>query len=125
MEQMGNTETEVRKRIGGINSSALKVWGMLFVLAGAISRSILQNRFLGVGSMSGQELMESMQMSENAMLAATVALLLQAMETCAVPIFAFTLVEGFCHTRDWKKYLLRLAVLGVFCEIIYNLAFGQ
>lgn len=68
---MGNTETEVRKRIGGINSSALKVWGMLFVLAGAISRSILQNRFLGVGSMSGQELMESMQMSENAMLAAT------------------------------------------------------
>ena len=125
MEQMGNTGTTEQKRAAGINASALKMWGMLFILAGVISRSILQNGFLGVGSVTGQELMEAMQASDSAMVMATAALLLQALETCAVPIFAFTLVEGFRHTKDWKKYLIRLAGLALFSEIPYNLAYGQ
>lgn len=125
---MGYTDsdkyTDVRN-LGGISSEALKIWGLLFVLAGVIGRGILQNCILRVGTISGQELLETMNLYDGAMLMATVSLLLQALETCAVPIFAFALVEGARYTADWKKYLLRLTLLAVISEIPYNLAFGR
>ena len=95
---------------------------MLFAIAGIVSRSILQNKMLGVGLRSMQELMELMQSDQTAMAIATVALILQAVETVAVPIFVFLLAEGFIHTSDWKKYFARVAGLAVLTEIPYDLA---
>ncbi|HJB07134.1 MAG TPA: conjugal transfer protein TraX [Candidatus Enterocloster faecavium] len=37
-------------------------------------------------------------------------------------IFSFLLAEGFVHTRDRKRYLLRLLLLGAVSEIPYDLA---
>lgn len=116
MERLGNT------RPSGLHSGNLRAWGMLFAIAGIISRSLLQNQMLGMGMRSMQEIMELMQTSDVAMAIATVALVLQAIETVAVPIFVFLLAEGFRHTSDWKKYLLRVAGLAVLTEIPYDLA---
>ena len=116
MERLGNT------RPSGLNTGSLRTWGMLFVIAGIISRGVLQNTILGVGENSMQELMDMMRASETAMIITTVSLVLQAMETVAVPIFVFLLFEGFQHTSDWKKYLARLAGLAVVTEIPYDLA---
>lgn len=111
-----------RNRGHGITAAGLRVWGMLFVAAGIISRCVLQNAILGLGSASATEVLTMLNESSANMVLATAALALQAAETCAVPVFALLLVEGFTHTKDWKKYLLRVAAIAVISEIPYDLA---
>lgn len=116
MERLGNT------RPSGLHAGNLRAWGMLFVVAGIVGRSILQNQMLGLGTLSAEELVQMMQSSQEAFIIATIALILQAIETVAVPIFVFLLGEGFCHTSNWKKYMLRVASMAVLAEIPYDIA---
>ena len=116
MERLGNT------RPSGLHAGNLRAWGMLFAVAGIIGRSILQNQMLGVGVLSAEDLVQMMQSSQEAFIIATIALVLQAVETVAVPIFVFLLAEGFSHTSNWKKYILRVAAMAVLTEIPYDIA---
>lgn len=106
----------------GIPGNALHTWGMLFAALGIVGKSILQNRLLMVGQVSPQTLLLAMQESGSTMFIATLALVLQALETCAVPIFAFLLVEGYRHTSGFQKYILRVLGAAVVSEVPYNLA---
>ena len=58
------------------------------------------------------------------------ATLLPAKEwlTCAgrvaFPIFAFMVVEGYFHTRNFKKYMLRMLLFAVLSEVPFDLMYG-
>ena len=58
------------------------------------------------------------------------ATLLPAREwlTCAgrvaFPIFAFMAVEGYFHTRNFKKYMLRMLLFAVLSEVPFDLMYG-
>ncbi len=115
MERLSNTTPS------GMSGDGLRTWGLVFLAAGVFSCGVLQNRLLGIGALNTQQLLAVM---EGNMLAATLALVLQAMETCAVPIFALLLVEGFQHTASFRGYFLRVLGLAVLTELPYNLAMG-
>lgn len=39
----------------------------------------------------------------------------------AFPIFAFMMVQGFCHTKNFLKYFVRVLLLAIVSEIPYNI----
>lgn len=109
----------------GLNGNALRTWGLLFLATGTIGRGIIQKQLLGVGEITAQQMLDAMSNSQGTMILVTLSLVLQALETCAAPIFALLLVEGFQHTSDFMRYLTRVLGLAVLCEIPYNLAVGS
>lgn len=108
----------------GINGNMLRTWGLVFAAAGVIGRGVIQMGMLGIGSISAGQLLAVIGASDRNMTLATISLVLQAIETCAVPIFSLLLVEGLQHTGDSKAYFLRVAKLALLAEIPYNLAMG-
>ncbi len=51
------------------------------------------------------------------------AAVLRYLGRLAMPIFAFFIGEGCLYTRDRKKYLLRLFILGLICQAVYVLEY--
>lgn len=120
MERLGNHYKKT-----GISIHALRVWGLMFLAAGIIGRGVLQNHILGFTGLNTQQMLEIMASSETAMNYATLSIALQALETCAAPIFAVLLVEGVMRTTDFDKYFTRILGIGLITEIPYNLCMGK
>ena len=106
----------------GLNRAGIRKWAMICVLLGVFGRSILQTWYLGLSDMTGQELLQAMEIGPDVMLIVTVAIVLQFLETCAVPLYCLLLAEGFIHTSDPMKYLGRIAGVAFLSEIPFNFA---
>ncbi len=112
-----------RKKSFSMNGRTLWIWGLLFTAAGIIGQCVIQNGVLGITDLTNQELVDKMADS-SVFVYVTAALVLQAVQACAIPIFAMLTVEGFLHTSKLWKYMLRVGILALATEIPYNLAMG-
>ena len=109
----------------GFTSSALRSLGILCLALGVLGKCLVQNRILGMTNTTPSQLLALFDQQPELMGVATAALVLQLVYGCAIPIFAFLLVEGFCRTGNYRKYLLRVLVIAVVSELPYNLAMGD
>lgn len=106
----------------GLSRQDLRIWGLLFIVLGTAGQCILQNAMLGVANAANQEELLKLIEDPDHFAMASVAIVLQFALACAVPIFAFLLVDGFQHTSSIKNYLLRVVGVAVISELPFNLA---
>ena len=111
-----------RRNHQGSDGASLRKWAVIFMAVGVVGQSNFQNALLGVNSLNGEELVALLNSSTAAMPILTAALLCKFAESCAAPLFAFLLVEGFQRTSSFQKYLLRVGCLALVAEVPYNLA---
>ena len=108
----------------GRDAASIRKWAMIFLTIGIIGRSVVQNQLLHMNTITGDELLSTMELDPMAMPLLTVALIFKVVETCAAPLFAFLLVEGFQRTRSFEKYLIRVGAIALISELPYNLAYS-
>lgn len=107
----------------GINRNVTTLIGLLLLALGAMGRGIIKTRFLGVGAVNSDQLLEVLNAS-GGMQAAAAALVFEGLESCAAPIFAVLLIDGFQKTSNVTKYILRVLGVAILSEIPYNYVFS-
>lgn len=123
-EEMNNEAVKPQKE-GGLTGSTLK-WIAIVTMfidhfaAAYLTRILIDRGYYDIMLGSDQDAMIAFSQA-NAVLI-LVMTLLRCVGRIAFPIFCFLLVEGFMHTSNVKKYVLRLALFAVVTEVPFNLA---
>lgn len=117
-------ERLVTQRPSGMTAEGLGKWGILFLIFGMLSRAVLQYGLLGMAERTSAQLMALFERNPDMMGVAACSLVLQALETCAIPLYCFLLVEGFLAEVDFKGYFLKVLTVALVSELPYNLAMG-
>ena len=104
----------------GLSQEALKLIACISMLIDHIGYEIIYRLYLNAAAAHGFETM-GQAMPEPVRRIYLLYWLCRIIGRLALPIFVFLLVEGIHHTRDRKKYALRLAVGALLSEIPYNL----
>ena len=113
----------MNKQNKGLTSRGVKLWGFAFLALWIVSRAVTRGI---LGGHSGETMLEVLGSSDSMMHLATAVLVCESLSVCAVPLFAALTVEAINHTRNVGKYMIRLAVLALICEIPYDLLmFGK
>lgn len=119
-------ERSIRERIARrwlkIPAQWLKYAAALIMVLSAANTVILKGAMLRLDSYTPEELMEAMEAGGQFMSRVGLAAVIDALAGLAVPLAAFLLVEGFLHTADFRKYLIRMAVTAAVGELAYDFA---
>ncbi len=107
------------EQVHGLSGNALKIIAAVTMFIDHIGAVVIEGGLL-------QNVM-GLSLSDLAMLPTQffwwkVNLVLRLIGRVAFPVFAFLLVEGFLHTRNVKKYGIRLLLFGVLSEIPFDLS---
>ena len=104
----------------GISGNTLKIIACTAMLIDHIGAAIIEMGLLGMGDNPDPAVILSTPYGQKWFL---IDWVMRMIGRIAFPIFCFLLVEGFLHTRNVKKYILRVGAFALISEIPFNLAF--
>lgn len=116
---------EQKERKAGLSGSTLKMIALITMLIDHIAAIILA-RILRVyvsGESTGLDVSAYIDGQRGYEAIYNMYALMRNIGRIAFPIFCFLLIQGFEHTKDRKKYALRLAIFALISEIPFDLAF--
>lgn len=99
----------------------LKLIAIIAMLIDHIAHTIVYKLYLEAIAVNGVNMMGDSRPKE-AMKIYLIYMIMRTIGRLTYPIFAFMLVEGFTHTSNLKKYMLRLLIFALISEIPYDLA---
>lgn len=111
------------RRVFGISGRPFFYCACAFLLAGLIGTGI-QNRILSVDSVTNSQLFQKLEEEGSMSVLATVSVICQLLESCAIPIFAFLMVQLADSDADYKKWMLYVLGAAVLIQIPYVLLGG-
>lgn len=103
----------------GITGNTLKIIAIVTMFLDHIGAAVIEN---GILKSQDTILAAAILNTPEGKLWSMTDMGLRTIGRLAFPIFCFLLVEGFLHTRDVKKYELRLLLFGLVSEIPFDLA---
>lgn len=118
-----NTKSESKTQ-QGISGSTLKIIAIITMLIDHIGASLLEPAIIHSAQEAGITTWSYPQLfgaCPNLMIPYAIFRLAGRI---SFPIFCFLLIEGFLHTRNLGKYMIRLAVFAFISEIPFDLAFS-
>lgn len=104
-----------------LNRDTIKIIALISMILDHIGAFIVYPLYLDACIVNGINLMGDLIPNEAKQLYC-IYLFLRIIGRLAFSIFAFFIVEGFLHTHNLKKYLLRIVAFAFISEIPYNLA---
>ncbi|MDY4222721.1 MAG: TraX family protein [Candidatus Faecousia sp.] len=105
-----------------VTAATLKWYGCATMFFYSLSMTVVQNGLLHVNQFSNTQLREMWAANPDLMVLSSWAAMFQLLGGLAIPVFAFLLVEGFLHTRNFKVYLIRMVGFALLSEIPFDLA---
>ena len=108
-----------RASTGVLSNEALKWIAMGTMLIDHIGSSLIEGGLLNLSNPDSIPLIAASELGRQLYLLDTV---LRLIGRIAFPIFCFLLVEGFLHTKNLKRYLLRLGLFALISEIPFDLS---
>lgn len=103
----------------GLTGNQLKSLGGLFLLMDHIGAVVIQGGILHGRDREAFLAAVSTELGQRLLLAAQI---LRYAGRLAFPIFAFLLTEGFIHTRDRVRYIIRMGALALISEPFFDMA---
>lgn len=107
-----------RPRYQVLSGSALKLIALITMIIDHIGAAVLE-----MGVIEGYNTGMLTISYERALFWWNVDSVLRAIGRISFPIYCFLITEGFLHTRDARKYALRLGMFALISEIPFDLAF--
>ena len=108
-----------------MTASNLKIFGYVTMMFYTVGKAIIENGLLHINAYTDIQFAVLLKENADQMILSGWAVVFSFIGVLAVPVFAFTLVEGFQHTSDLKKYFLRMSVFALLSEIPYDMAMHQ